>query len=92
MGMLERLADGSEEIMILEGTANELVIQGLLFNLRDIGGYLEDVRANNEVVSIEQLLDRLKRNHMYLLSLFDKDTVMEMLDIVEDDTAKRVKN
>lgn len=91
MGIVNRLADNSEDLIILEGKDEEILLQGLLFNLRDIKTYLMESKQGNVTEPIENLLDRLLRNNYSLLRLFDKEIVLNMIEKVQEDTNQRLQ-
>lgn len=79
------------EIGMLEGTTEEILAQGLIIAKRDMVSYVADLREGVEVQNIELFLKHQENNMMNLLSLLDKDVVLSMLDLVHEDTKKRLR-
>lgn len=75
MGLVAELIN--EETTILEGTTEEILLQGLIINWHEMftlkHGY-------NRKDNTEAVLNRLQRNTMTLLTLFDKDMVRKYSD------------
>ena len=87
---LKDVMNSNTEISTLEGTSEEILAKGLIISYRDIMSHIGDINDGIEV-SNELFLTNQANNMLNLLSLLNEDVVLEMFNVVDEDTKKRVR-
>ena len=88
---LKDVMNSNSETKMLEGNTEEILAQGLAFTCRDMLSYVGDIQDGLEVENIELFLIRQQNNMARLLALLDKEVVIKMLDLVHEDTKRKIK-